>query len=58
MSRNGGFRWVSKRLPLSHLLEGHYIGLEEVGDGIEPDPLVGLVWCSSFGALRGFITSA
>jgi hypothetical protein len=34
MSRNGGFRWTSKRVPLSHLLEGQYIGLEEVGDGI------------------------
>lgn len=34
MSRNGGFRWACKRVPLSHLLEGQYIGLEEVGDGI------------------------
>ncbi len=34
MSRNGGFRWASKRVPLSHLLEGQYIGLEEVGDGV------------------------
>jgi hypothetical protein len=34
MSRNGGFRWASQRVPLSHLLEGQYIGLEEVGDGI------------------------
>lgn len=34
MSRNGGFRWASKRVPLSHLLEEQYIGLEEVGDGI------------------------
>ena len=34
MSSNGGFRWGNKRVPLSHLLEGQYIGLEEVGDGI------------------------
>lgn len=34
MSRNGGFTWASKRVPLSHLLEGQHIGLEEVGDGI------------------------
>lgn len=34
MSRKGGFSWASKRVPLSHLLEGQYIGLEEVGDGI------------------------
>jgi hypothetical protein len=34
MACNGGFRWTSKRAPLSHLLEGRYIGPEEVGDGI------------------------
>lgn len=34
MSRNGGFRWAGKRVPLSHLLEGQYVGLEEVDDGI------------------------
>jgi hypothetical protein len=34
MRRNGGFRWASQRVPLSHLLEGQYIGLEEVGDGV------------------------
>ena len=34
MSRNGGFRWTNTRVPLSHLLEGQYVGLEEVGDGI------------------------
>ena len=34
MSRNGGFRWAHRRVPLSHLLEGQYIGLEEVDDGI------------------------
>ena len=34
MSRNGGFRWASRRVPLSHLLEGQYVGLEEVDDGI------------------------
>ena len=34
MSRNGGFRLASHRVPLSHLLEGQYIGLEEIDDGI------------------------
>ncbi|HEY5646024.1 MAG TPA: IS481 family transposase [Pseudomonadales bacterium] len=34
MSKNGGFRWASRRVPLSHLLAGQYIGLEEVADGI------------------------
>ena len=27
-------RWASKIVPLSHLLEGQYVGLEGVGDGI------------------------
>jgi transposase InsO family protein len=34
MSKNGGFRWAHHRVPLSHLLAGEYIGLEEVADGI------------------------
>jgi hypothetical protein len=31
---NGGFKWFGTDVSLSHLLEGQYIGLEEVGDGI------------------------
>ena len=34
MSRNGGFRWASHWVSLSHLLAGQYVGLEEVDDGI------------------------
>ena len=47
MSRNGGFRCAHHRVPLSHLLEGQYIGLEEVGDGIWDVyySTVRLVWC-------------
>ena len=33
VSRNGGFRWGSVRVPITHTLEGQYIGLEEVDDG-------------------------
>lgn len=33
VSRNGGFRWASVRVPLTHTLEGQYVGLEEVDDG-------------------------
>lgn len=33
VSRNGGFRWCSERVPLTHTLEGQYVGLEEVDDG-------------------------
>jgi putative transposase len=34
VSKNGGFRWTSKRVPLTHTLENEYIGLEEIDDGI------------------------
>jgi transposase InsO family protein len=30
VSRNGGFRWASVRVPISHTLEEQYVGLEEV----------------------------
>lgn len=33
VSRNGGFRWLSARVPITHTLEGQYVGLEEVDDG-------------------------
>lgn len=33
VSRNGGFRWASERVPITHVLEGQYIGLEEVDEG-------------------------
>ena len=32
VSRNGGFRWASTRVPITHTLEGEYVGLEEVDD--------------------------
>ena len=32
VSRNGGFRWRSTRVPISHTLEGQYVGLEEVDE--------------------------
>lgn len=33
VSRNGGFRWKSERVPLTQTLEEEYVGLEEVDDG-------------------------
>ena len=33
VSRNGGFRWTSLRVPISHTLQEQYVGLEEVDDG-------------------------
>ena len=33
VSRNGGFRWKSERVPITHTLQEQYVGLEEVDDG-------------------------
>lgn len=43
VSRNGGFRWNSTRVPITHTLEGEYVGLEEVDDGL---------WDVYFGPVR------
>ncbi len=43
VSRNGGFRWSAHRVPITHTLEGEYVGLEEVDDG---------VWDVYFGTVR------
>ena len=43
VSRNGGFRWNSTRVPITHTLEGQYVGLEEVDDGL---------WDVYFGPVR------
>jgi hypothetical protein len=34
VSRNGGFRWASVRVPITHALAEQYVGLEEVDDGL------------------------
>ena len=39
----GGFRWSAHRVPITHTLEGEYVGLEEVDDG---------VWDVYFGTVR------
>lgn len=43
VSRNGGIRWSSRWVNVSHVLSTQYVGLEEVGDG---------VWDVYFGPLR------
>ena len=43
VSRNGGIRWSSRWVNVSHVLGGEYVGLEEVGDD---------VWDLYFGPLR------
>jgi hypothetical protein len=34
VSANGGIRWKSHWVPVTHTLAGEFVGLEEVGDGI------------------------
>lgn len=43
VSNNGGIRWNSRWVNISHVLKKQYVGLEEVGDGI---------WDVHFGVLR------
>jgi putative transposase len=34
VSNNGGLRWRSRRVGVTHTLAGEYVGLEEIGDGV------------------------
>ena len=43
VSRNGGIRWSSQWVNVSHVLRGEYVGLEEIDDGI---------WDVYFGRLK------
>jgi transposase InsO family protein len=43
VSATGAIRWNWDRVPVSHVLAGEYVGLEEIGDGI---------WDVYFGPLR------
>lgn len=47
VSRNGGMRWNHVRVPVSHILGGEYIGLEEIDDGIW-EVYYGPVWLGRF----------
>ena len=47
VSKNGGIRWNHVRVPVSHILGGEYIGLEEIDDGIW-EVYYGPVWLGRF----------
>lgn len=47
VSANGGIRWHFHRVPVSHLLAGEYVGLEEVADG-EWEVYFGPLWLGRF----------
>ena len=47
VSKNGGIRWNHVRVPVSHILGGEYIGLEEIDDSIW-EVYYGPVWLGRF----------
>jgi hypothetical protein len=48
VSKNGGIRWNHVRVPVSQILGGEYIGLEEIDDGICEKVYFGPVWLGRF----------
>jgi putative transposase len=47
VSRNGGIRWYAHRVPVSQLLAGHHIGLEEIDLGLF-NVYFGPIWLGHF----------
>jgi putative transposase len=47
VSKNAGIRWRHVRVPVSHILAGEYIGLEEIDDGIW-EVYYGPIWLGRF----------
>jgi putative transposase len=47
VSSNGGIRWYADRVPVSQLLAGHNVGLEEIDHGLF-DVYFGLIWLGRF----------
>lgn len=47
VSANGGIRWFNDRIPVSSLLAGHHVGLEEIDQGLI-DVYFGPIWLGRF----------
>jgi putative transposase len=47
VSATGGMRWHFHRVPVSHLLRGEYVGMEEIDDGVW-DVYFGPLWLGRF----------
>jgi hypothetical protein len=47
VSKNAGIRWKHVRVPVSHILAGEYIALEEIDDGIW-EVYYGPIWLGRF----------
>jgi transposase InsO family protein len=57
VSNNGGIRWYSHRVPVSHLLAGHNIGLEELDHGLF-NAYFGPIWLGHFLEHKGLIVDS
>ena len=57
VSKNGGIRWNARRIPVSHLLAGHNVGLEEVDHRVF-DVFFGPLWLGRFHEADGLISDA
>jgi len=55
VSTNGGIRWNARRIPVSHLLAGHNVGLEEIDHDVF-DVYFGPLWLGRFFVADGLIT--
>jgi len=54
VSYNGGIRWYANRVPVSRLLAGHNVGLEEIDHGLF-DVYFGPIWLGRFVEPKGLI---
>lgn len=54
VSSNGGIRWYANRIPVSRLLAGHHVGLEEIDQGLF-DVYFGPIWLGRFVEPKGLI---
>ena len=54
VSYNGGIRWYRHRVPVSRLLAGHNVGLEEIDHGLF-DVYFGPIWLGRFVEPKGLI---
>ena len=51
VSTNGGIRWYGDRVPVSRLLAGHNVGLEEIDHGLF-EVYFGPIWLGRFGTCQ------
>lgn len=57
VSKNAGIRWYSHRVPVSRLLAGHDVGLEEIDQGLF-NVYFGPIWLGHFIERKGLIVDS